>query len=440
MKKSKHAHDHADESDPPTVHDGEEAGEHVGKRADSPDDDSMLGDYRGGDDGGEDVGSEEVDGEVIEGEEGALHRQFKVKTNSRPRPRIDRYVQGRLKGISRSRVQKLIDFGGITVNGKIPKASTSLCQGDVIDVILPPQASSTIDPEPIPLHVLYEDDWMIVLNKQKNLIIHPARGNKTGTLLNAMAYHLQKNLDGLSKVGKNDDRPGVVHRLDKNTTGCIVMAKQDEAHWAIARQFEQRTCLKVYMALVHGNFDESAGVIDEPIGKHPTIREAFAVRHDHTSKDSVTLFRVREQYEGYSLVELELKTGRTHQIRVHLTFMGHPIVGDITYGGQPIGPPELIDPPIAAGSRAFMPFARTREEGLKAEAVAAAREDNPIATPALHAALLRITHPIDHHEMTFTAPFHDDLLSLMRELRTRPHDGPVCKDGFWIDLNKAVPD
>src|SRR5690606_595357 len=165
---------------------------------------------------------------------------------------------------------------------------------------------------------------------------------------------------GLSGVGSGELRPGVIHRLDKHTTGVIVVAKDDEDHWKIARQFEDRKTLKAYMAVVHGNFDTEGGVVDAPIGKHPTIREAMAVRHDSVGKPSVTLYRVREQYEGYSRVELQLRTGRTHQIRVHMSYLGHPLVGDILYGGEVVGPAEIAEPPIAAGSRNFVNFARPK--------------------------------------------------------------------------------
>ncbi len=419
-------------------------------------------------------------------ETGPQRRRFVVSRELRKR--IDIYLHQRLKGISRNKVQELIDQGGVTINDKLPKASTLLHEGDVVDVILPPPALREIVPEPIPLTVLYEDDAFIVLNKQANLIVHPARGQNRGTMLNGLAYHFQQKMiaaghswqpyhaagfskgmkaegennslrrrtraqrlgeyksrtdptvPGLSAVGAEGFRPGIVHRLDKNTTGVIVVAKSDAAHWQIARQFEYRTTLKAYLAIVHGNFKEPSGVIDEPMGKHPTIREAYAIRRDTHGKQAITLFRVREQYRGFALVELELKTGRTHQIRVHLSYLGHPIIGDIVYGGEPLHEGDFDQPPTPAGARKYVTFARSRDDGLAIESRALKKPGLLIAHPALHAAFLRFTHPFTQTPMTFTAPVHEPMCRLIHDLRTRPNpDAPVMHDGTWIDLKQAVP-
>ena len=247
------------------------------------------------------------------------------------------------------------------------------------------------------------------------------------------------SVEGLSDVGVKECRPGIVHRLDRFTTGVMVVAKSDQAHWGIAKQFEQRKTRKAYMAVVHGNFDHEGGVIDEPIGKHPTIREAYAIRRDRYGKDSVTLYRVREQYEGYSLVELELKTGRTHQIRVHMTYIGHPLVGDLVYGGEAVGPTELNEVPAPAGARRFMTFARTKEEGLRAMAVATERGDVLMKTPALHATLLGFEDPVREKPVEFTAPLHEPMLTLVKELRERRIDGPCAGSGYFVDLSVAAP-
>lgn len=392
--------------------------------------------------------------------EGPQQRRFVVRTD--PGKRLDVYLHERLKGISRSRIQKLIDLGGVTVNSQPPKASTTIRRGDWVDVILPPRAIRTIQPEPIPLDVIHEDEWILVVNKQSGLIVHPARSHLSGTMLNGLAYRSQQLQEqsgqpwttrttrgfrshddgvvaGLSRVGADVFRPGIVHRLDKDTTGVLLVAKCDEAHWAIARQFETRSTLKAYLAVVHGNPDAVGGVIEEPLGKHPTIREAQSVRRDSLGKPSVTLYRVREQYAGYSLVELELKTGRTHQIRVHMSYIGHPIVGDILYGGEPIGQSELNEPPIAAGSRRFLTFARDKVHGKQIATAAQSRDDLLIAHPALHAALLRIIHPGSGKPVTFTAPLHEPLRQLVTALRDRQIDGPVATDGWWVDLDKAIP-
>ncbi|MEM7625515.1 MAG: RluA family pseudouridine synthase [Planctomycetota bacterium] len=390
-------------------------------------------------------------------EAGAEHRVYTLSTDSSQR--IDKYLQNRLKGISRNQIQKLIALGGVTVNGKTCKPSLSLRSGDVVEVMVPPKPAVDLRPEPIAMDILYEDDDMVVVNKHANFIVHPARKYKSATMVNALAYHFEnpgfntprtdeRSVDkrGLSGVGKEDQRPGVVHRLDMNTTGVILFAKQDATHWLLAKQFEDRTNLKCYLALVHGSPAEPSGVINEPLGKHPTIREGHAVRHDASGKESLTFYRVRRRYQGYSLIECELKSGRTHQIRVHLSYLGFPIVGDQLYGGETVGPRELAEPPIAAGSRPSLNFARTKAEGTKIEAAAAERVaagELVMGTPALHAALLQINHPIRQQEITFTAPLHSPMLDIVRELeahyRAPASDGPVAAQGTHVDLAHALP-
>jgi len=378
------------------------------------------------------------------------------------RTRIDVYLQQRLKRISRSRIQKLIELGGVTVNDSVPKPSTLIHTGDIIDVILPPKAVRTIQPEAIPLDILYEDDSIIVINKQARLIVHPAPSQLSGTLLNALAYRYTQQqeqagqpsqplqttgfrrtdtrgtIQGLSQVGAAEFRPGIIHRLDRNTTGVIVVAKTDEAHWAIARQFEHRLTLKAYLAVVHGNLDTVGTVIDQPIGKHPTIRQAQAVRHDTQAKSAVTTVRVRRRYDGYCLVEMEPKTGRTHQIRVHLAYIGHPIVGDILYGGHPVGQKELDHPQTPAGAQRDLSFAHNKAQGQRLEAQAAARDDLIMPHPALHAALLRFTHPTTGKPITLTAPVHPEMRQLVQALTQQPVDQPVAQNGFWVDLDTAL--
>ncbi len=370
--------------------------------------------------------------------EGGQPLRFVLSKNAKLR--LDKYLQNRLKGMSRHQVQKLIALGGVTVNDKSPKPSTSLKQGDVVDVMMPPQPTADLNPEPIPLDIVHEEDGFVVVNKQAGLIVHPARSHLSGTLLNGLAHHFQQQGSaGLSDVGKADARPGIVHRLDKNTTGIIIVAKREDQHWVLAKQFEHRTNLKAYLAVVHGCPDQPGGVIDQPIGKHHTIREAYSIRHDSAGKDSVTIYRVRERYEGYALVELELKTGRPHQIRVHLSYLGHPIVGDVIYGGEVVGTPELDQPPHAAGSRPHVAFARTKEQGLAIEKQVAERDDVIMCTPALHAALLRIQHPDTGEPMPFTAAVHEPMRTLIRELRKRPAPGSVVEEGWHVDLSRALP-
>jgi len=373
--------------------------------------------------------------------DGPQHQRFMLKDDVRIR--LDLYLQSRLEGLSRSRLQKLINQGAVTINGKTPKSSTILRKGDTVDVLVPPPALKQIPAEDIPIEVLYEDEHIIVVNKQAGLVVHPARSNLHGTLVNALAWHFKdvaaNGLEALSSVGVDEFRPGIIHRLDKDTTGAMVVAKTDDAHGKIGKQFEQRTVQKYYIAVVHGEMAPPGGVIDQPIGKHHQVTEAYSVRHDRHGRSSVTLYRVREVFDGFSVVELELKTGRTHQIRVHLQYLGFPIVGDIIYGGEPMGEVEFADPPTAAGSETFVTFARKKEDGVKIWDKLMQRDDLLLRRPALHAAVLQFEHPATGERMTFTAPLHDDMSGLVKRLRSdRPKSGPLTADGAVVDLTKLI--
>ena len=354
--------------------------------------------------------------------------------------RLDRYLVDRIPFLSRTSLQRLIREQAVTVNGRVGKPSMKLHAGDEIVAILPPPPSTEIPAEQMPLEVLHEDDDLIVINKHDDIIVHPARGNRSGTIINGLVWHFQHLTGGvLSTVGEKFARPGVIHRLDRHTTGALVFAKSDVAHWRLARQFEERRVEKRYLAVVHGRVEPLADVIDLPLGRHHTAKEKYAVRWDDTGKPSVTVYRVRELYERFTLLELELKTGRTHQIRVHLSYVGCPVVGDIVYGGEPIGRADLDNPPIPAGSRRDLNFARTRDEGLKVEAQAAERDDVIIAQPALHAAMLQLTHPLTRQTVRYTAPVHEPVATLVRELRKHNVDGPVATGGYWVDLSLTIP-
>ncbi len=308
--------------------------------------------------------------------------------------RLDRFLARRVPFLSRTQLQKLIEEEAVTVNARVPKASTKLRRGDRVVATLPPPPSNAIAAEKIPLQILFEDDHLIIVNKQPDLIVHPARSHKSGTLINALAWHFLHNSGGtLSTVGEDIARPGVVHRLDKHTSGVMVCAKSDTAHWRIARQFEIRKTEKRYLCLVHGEVEPEADVIDLPLGKHPTIKEKYAVRHDELGKASQTVYRVREIYEGYSLVEIELRTGRTHQIRVHMSHIGYPLVGDDLYAGKhvTVGDFDPAQPDAAA----------------------------PLLTrQALHAARLGFEHPISGQRVAFEAPMWADLARAVELLRT----------------------
>jgi 23S rRNA pseudouridine1911/1915/1917 synthase len=333
--------------------------------------------------------------------------------------RLDRYMVDRVPFLSRTQIQRLVEEQAITVNGRVPKSSTKLRKGDRIVATLPPPPSGAIVPEDIPLDVLFEDDSIIVVNKPAGLIVHPARSHKSGTLVNALAWRFKHVSGGeLSKVGEEFARPGVVHRLDKHTSGAIVSAKNDTAHWRLGRQFEMRRTDKRYLALVHGHPARDVETIDLPLGKHPTIKEKYAVRHDETGKPSLTIARVRERHlapsgERYALVQLELKTGRTHQIRVHLAFTGHPIVGDDMYGGR---------------------HARESDFGGASDAMLLARQ-------ALHATTLGFRHPMTEQPMSFTAPVADDIrraIALLRAATIAAGAAPeVDAPGATIDLAAA---
>ncbi|HRP61774.1 MAG TPA: RluA family pseudouridine synthase [Phycisphaerales bacterium] len=331
--------------------------------------------------------------------------------------RLDKYLVDRIPFLSRTSLQRLIREESVTVNGRVPKASTKLRKGDEVIAVLPPPPSTAIPAEEIPLHVLYEDDDLIVINKHNDIIVHPARGNRSGTIINALAWHFQHRSSGeLSTVGEEFARPGVVHRLDRHTTGVMVAAKSDTAHWRLGHQFEQRKTDKRYLAVVHGQMEPYADVIDLPLGKHPTAKEKYAVRWDATGKPSVTIYRVREVYDDFTLVELELKTGRTHQIRVHLSHIGYPIVGDDMYGGRHLRTSDIVQMPSALS------------------------QDAPvISRQALHAASLGFTHPITYQPMRIQAPLHHDMLHFVKLLRSHRFISAPNIAGTTLDLETIIP-
>ena len=332
--------------------------------------------------------------------------------------RLDAYLAGRIPFLSRTSIQRLISENVVWVNDRTPKASTKLKSGDRVRVILPPPPSTDIPAEEIPLEILYEDHDFVIINKQDDIIVHPARGNRSGTLINALAWHFQHVSEGtLSTVGEEFARPGVVHRLDRHTTGVMVVAKTDTAHWRLSKQFEVRRTHKRYLAVVHGEVEPLTDVIDIPLGKHPIKRGEYAVRWDDLGKESVTIFRVREQYEGFTLVELELKTGRTHQIRLHLRHLGFPIVGDDMYGGKHIKVSNIVPPGIPCD------FPRTHPI---------------IERQALHASLLEFDHPISGEVSVFTAPIHDDMQTLIEMLREYRFKRSPSVPGAILDLKEII--
>ncbi len=287
--------------------------------------------------------------------------------------RLDVFLADREKELSRSHIQKLIEGGAVLVNGRAVKVNYKLRTGDSVEIHVLEAQEWKILPEAIPLDVLYEDEDIIVINKARGMVVHPAAGVSSGTLVNALLYHC-KDLSGINGV----IRPGIVHRLDKDTSGVMVAAKNDAAHVNLAEQIRLKTAHRIYQALVLGTIAEEKGVIRAPIGRHPTERKKMAVVPN--GKEATTFFHVLERFSSYTFVECRLQTGRTHQIRVHMAYIGHPLLGDPKYGKK-------------------SPFA--------------------IEGQALHSAELMLTHPRTKERLRFAAAMPADMEEILRTLRRR---------------------
>lgn len=323
-----------------------------------------------------DTAEEEIDGDLI---------RLEVPPE-KAGERIDRFITDST-ALSRSLAVKLIEGKSITASGRSVEKNYKLRVGDIIDITLPEPEPDEAVAEDIPLNVVFEDKDIIVINKPKGMIVHPATGIYTGTLVNALLYHCGDSLSGIGGV----IRPGIVHRIDKDTSGLLVVAKNDEAHVSLSDQLKIHEVSRVYHAIVIGNIKEDRGTIDRPIGRHPADRKKMAVITDPTrqARDAVTHFEVLERFETpsgrYTYVKCKLETGRTHQIRVHMSSIGHPLVGDTVYGG---------------GNTKF-------ESANKAL----------ISGQCLHARILELTHPTRHEKMEFECPLPSYFEELLDKLR-----------------------
>lgn len=288
--------------------------------------------------------------------------------------RIDKYLAEQLPDITRSYLQKLLKDGSVQMNGKPVKASTKTAVGALIALTIPEPEEPEILPENIPLDILYEDSDVILINKPKNMVVHPAAGHYTGTLVNALMYHCRGDLSGINGVL----RPGIVHRIDKDTTGVLIVCKNDRAHNALAEQLKEHSITRKYRAIVCGNLKEDEGTVDAPLGRHPQDRKKMAIVRSG-GKRAVTHYRVLERFGNYTYIECRLETGRTHQIRVHMASLGHPLLGDEIYG------------------RAKSPF---KLEGQ-----------------TLHAMVLGFIHPTTGEYMEFEAPLPEYFEKLLEKLR-----------------------
>ena len=241
--------------------------------------------------------------------------------------RLDKYLSEAIPELSRSYLQRVIKESGILVDGKAVKGSYRVSQGEEIHLRVPEAVIPEIAPEEMPLEILYEDGDVILINKPKNMVVHPAAGHYSGTLVNGRLYHCQGSLSGINGVL----RPGIVHRIDKDTTGVLIVCKNDRAHNCLAEQLREHSITRRYRAVVYGNLKEDEGTVNAPIGRHPTQRKRMAVVREG-GKEAVTHYRVLERFGKFTYVECVLETGRTHQIRVHMASIGHPLLGDEVYG------------------------------------------------------------------------------------------------------------
>lgn len=296
--------------------------------------------------------------------------------------RIDVFVAS-FAGVTRSAAAGLCAKGQVLVGGKAVAKNYRTRIGDIVEVTIPEPESDDAAPENIPLDVVYEDDDIVVINKPVGMVVHPAAGNREGTLVNALLYRLGDSLSGIGGVA----RPGIVHRIDKDTSGLIAVAKNDRAHLSLSAQLKDHSMRRTYLAIAVGGFSADEGTVDAPIGRNPNDRKKMAVIKDSAkrARNAVTHYTVVERFRGFTLVKCQLETGRTHQIRVHLSYIGHPLMGDKVYGGGHTAF-EKANAPLLSGQ-------------------------------ALHAAELTLTHPTTGEVMTFRADPPENFLKILEKLR-----------------------
>lgn len=288
--------------------------------------------------------------------------------------RIDRFLSDKCADHSRSYLQKLLKEGQVSVNSRPAKANYKVQEGDFVNLTLPDMEEPDIIPQEIPLDILYEDDYLLVVNKPKDMVVHPSAGHMEGTLVNAVLAHCKGNLSGINGVL----RPGIVHRIDKDTTGALLICKDDATHRNLAEQLKAHSIRRRYRAVAYGNFKDDEGVVEGPIGRHPIDRKKMAVNYKN-GKDAVTHYRVLERFGNAAYIECRLETGRTHQIRVHMASIGHPLLGDEIYG---------------SGKNPYH-----------------------LQGQALHAMVLGFQHPHTGEYMEFEAPLPDYFVKLLDKLR-----------------------
>ena len=299
--------------------------------------------------------------------------------------RLDVFLARRAPSLSRSRVQRLIAEGAVRAGDRPVKASHRVREGETITCELAPVDECDVAPEDIPLSIIYEDPSLLVVDKPAGMVVHPAAGHHRGTLVHGMLFHC-RDLSGIGGVM----RPGIVHRLDKDTSGLLVAAKSDRAHQALTEQFKRRLVKKTYLALVYGDLKENQGLIDLPVGRHPQDRKKMSTQ-SRRGREASTRWRVRERYGAATLLEVDIETGRTHQIRVHLHAVGHPVVGDGVYGSARRA--NAVDDPAI----------RNALKGMKRQ--------------ALHAARLSFGHPLTGELLAFSSPPPPDIANLCDRLR-----------------------